>query len=1049
MAQSSALSNSQLMSSELIIIAKSTDKSVIKEHLKKYSLSLKNLHDQTLIHIASMHGNVEVVKQCLKKKYVNMDEVKPLALKDKEGYTAIHCAINQGHFDIADRLLSKGSDPNARTLSGSTPLHLLAKYSHHPKACKLAQQLIDAGAFVNHKDSKFDTPLHRATVQGSTITDLIKLFLDRGANPNIVNKRGKTCIHFAIEDGRTDLLELFLEYGAIFTKSLSAVTQSAMDFAKESKNPNIIQFFNERIATCGEYILYNEKTQCYIGKMVPTFQQTGDQFFVNQTVQLIPGRLFITNYRVVFRLDTSTSRPNRDEYSARWPFGEEEELTIPLLSIDSFSIDSTQSQGSGGNSSGSGSGGNSNSGATNGQGANNILGQQLIGSNNYYTLTIISKDYKHCRIYFTSQMSRERTIEIITFHSRTKIERILKQIELNQQLQLQVVKDNIHLQEDDRIEHIDRFECYGVFEEPLPYLFAHFVNRPAITADEDGWLVYSQRKEYARLGVVETDSACGWRFSTLNKDFKMCSTYPTSVVVPRSVSDKDLEKVFGYRSRGRIPILSWRSSTGASITRCSQPLVGIERSRCPEDEHYLEALAGQRGLYLLDARPKLNAIANTANGAGFENISNYHNCKLVFMNIANIHVMRRSLEKLVSTLSPFASEQADSKYWAAYEESGWMSHVRGCLASAVYAAELIQRNINVLVHCSDGWDRTPQITSLTQIILDPYYRTILGLQVLVEKEWLSFGHKFALRLGHRISEAEDERSPIFIQFLDALFQIVNQYPMMFEYTPSLLLFMAEHLFSCKYGTFLHNCEKERIDSQAKTKTISIWTDVNNNRRRYTNPFYQPAMMDRVPIRPNLNLRSLEVWKALYMRTDTQNTWQHNTWMVQSHQLVTGMSSPDLVAYPLGNSTSSIGNSSGGNSIGINGSSNSIGNSSSSTGLGGSASSVGSINISVSNSSSPVPPPKPNNLVSNNNNELKKPPSRHKKSHSNNSSFDHKAVVALNFNGTINSNMLTRSESAAVVQQEASPDSSFVKSSATGQGNSEQDKTPRQMMGSHR
>lgn len=30
----------------------------------------------------------------------------------------------------------------------------------------------------------------------------------------------------------------------------------------------------------------------------------------------------------------------------------------------------------------------------------------------------------------------------------------------------------------------------------------------------------------------------------------------------------------------------------------------------------------------------------------------------------------------------------------------------------------------VLVHCSDGWDRTPQIVALAKLLLDPYYRTI-------------------------------------------------------------------------------------------------------------------------------------------------------------------------------------------------------------------------------------------------------------------------------------------------------------------------------------
>ena len=67
------------------------------------------------------------------------------------------------------------------------------------------------------------------------------------------------------------------------------------------------------------------------------------------------------------------------------------------------------------------------------------------------------------------------------------------------------------------------------------------------------------------------------------------------------------------------------------------------------------------------------------------------------------------------------------------------------------------------VHCSDGWDRTAQLSSLSQLLLDPYYRTIEGFGVLVEKDWLSFGHMFDKRCGSLDKRSTDETSPVFVQ----------------------------------------------------------------------------------------------------------------------------------------------------------------------------------------------------------------------------------------------------------------------------------------------
>lgn len=77
-----------------------------------------------------------------------------------------------------------------------------------------------------------------------------------------------------------------------------------------------------------------------------------------------------------------------------------------------------------------------------------------------------------------------------------------------------------------------------------------------------------------------------------------------------------------------------------------------------------------------------------------------------------------------------------------------------------------------MVHCSDGWDRTAQLTAIALLLLDPYYRTLRGFQVIIEKEWLSFGHKFAQRIGHGDDRHSDaDRSPVFLQFIDCVWQV--------------------------------------------------------------------------------------------------------------------------------------------------------------------------------------------------------------------------------------------------------------------------------------
>jgi myotubularin-related protein 1/2 len=164
------------------------------------------------------------------------------------------------------------------------------------------------------------------------------------------------------------------------------------------------------------------------------------------------------------------------------------------------------------------------------------------------------------------------------------------------------------------------------------------------------------------------------------------------------------------------------------------------------------------------------------------------------------------------------------------------------------------------------WDRTPQVCSLAQLLLDKFYRTTRGYCILIEKEWLRIGHKFGERLGLNLEDTfkEVERSPIFLQFLDATWQVMQQFPWAFEFTEDLLLVICEHIYSGRFGTFLLNSEKEREDNKLNVHSPSLWTYIISNAPSYLNPFYQPNKEPSV-LYPSTDIKTLQLWTNYYLR----------------------------------------------------------------------------------------------------------------------------------------------------------------------------------------
>ncbi|XP_006000709.1 myotubularin-related protein 2 [Latimeria chalumnae] len=409
----------------------------------------------------------------------------------------------------------------------------------------------------------------------------------------------------------------------------------------------------------------------------------------------------------------------------------------------------------------------------------------------------------------------------------------------------------------------------SIFENLMKFAFPVSNNLPLFayeyseTFPENGWKLYDPISEYKRQGLPNES----WRITKINERYELCDTYPAILVVPANILDEELKKIAAFRSRSRIPVLSWiHPESQATITRCSQPMVGVSGRRSKDDEKYLQSImdanAQSHKLFIFDARPSVNAVANKAKGGGYESEDAYQNAELVFLDIHNIHVMRESLRKLKEIVYPDIEE---SHWLSNLESTHWLEHIKLILAGALRIADKVESGkTSTVIHCSDGWDRTAQLTSLAMLMLDSYYRTIRGFEVMIEKEWLCFGHRFQLRVGHGDkNHADADRSPVFLQFIDCVWQMTRQFPNAFEFNEFFLITILDHLYSCLFGTFLLNSEQLRMKEDLPKRTISLWSYINNQIEDFTNPLYVNCFNH--VLYPVASMRHLELWVAYYIR----------------------------------------------------------------------------------------------------------------------------------------------------------------------------------------
>eukprot|EP00347_Sterkiella_histriomuscorum_P021540 403333619 len=276
-------------------------------------------------------------------------------------------------------------------------------------------------------------------------------------------------------------------------------------------------------------------------------------------------------------------------------------------------------------------------------------------------------------------------------------------------------------------------------------------------------------KEFQRMNIHEMKR---FRMQEISDQYKIRNRVdlPGKVIIPNKLTDEQIKGSSSARVNGRFPILTYYNQhLDIAIWRSSdfhQPLSGV----------------GQPSK------------------------------------------ISQAFEKMWQISNKYEKSKKKSKFLTKIEKSKWFLHIDNLIQKSflVHRALIVNnskhsKSKNALIYCQTGQAGSPIISSLAQIIIDPYYRTLDGFKSLILKDWIYFGHNF-IKYNNLMNDAQGQNyeqffSPNFILFLDCVHQLIEINPTQFQFNTEYLVYLAFHCFSNKFFEFVHLNPTQQLQVQ--------------------------------------------------------------------------------------------------------------------------------------------------------------------------------------------------------------------------------------------
>ncbi|XP_067670056.1 serine/threonine-protein phosphatase 6 regulatory ankyrin repeat subunit A-like [Haliotis asinina] len=192
-------------------------------------VSFRDTEDDSILHVACVGGDVEMVKHLLQMNVFNINS------RGKYGRTPVMLAAEFGHIELFYFLVCRGGDLMLVDDNGDSILHVACGGNVKMVKCLLSLDIIP----INSRGCRGNTPIMASASRGHKA--VFEMFVKNQADLSLVNEDGNNVLHIACIHGSASIVNLLLLKHAVDINGRGKYGRTPVMLAAEFGHSNVFE----------------------------------------------------------------------------------------------------------------------------------------------------------------------------------------------------------------------------------------------------------------------------------------------------------------------------------------------------------------------------------------------------------------------------------------------------------------------------------------------------------------------------------------------------------------------------------------------------------------------------------------------------------------------------------------------------------------------------------------------------------------------------------------------------------------------------------------